>query len=235
MLRKETVEKGTMDLVNKLMADEKFASFNLVGGTALALKIGHRKSIDIDLFTATDFNSHEVSGHLTSNYNISRIQTMHNGVFSLVDGVKLDLLAHKYPLVEDPETIEGIRIVSLKDIGAMKLNAIYNNGTRLKDFMDMYALLEIFPLQELLQASEKKYPENNIVMVKNALLHHQDIDFTVLIDYVGKEVKWPEIADRLKKAFHSPQIAFSKLPAKTRDLMEKIQRKGEGKGKKPGL
>ena len=49
MLYKETVEKGTMDLIDRLMKDNKFSSFNLVGGTALALKIGHRKSIDIDL------------------------------------------------------------------------------------------------------------------------------------------------------------------------------------------
>jgi hypothetical protein len=66
MLHKETVEKGTMDIVNKLMTDEKLSSFNLVGGTALALNIGHRKSIDIDLFTTTDFNAQEISNHLTT-------------------------------------------------------------------------------------------------------------------------------------------------------------------------
>ena len=60
MLHKETVEKGTLDLIRKLMADDQLKEFNLVGGTALALKLGHRKSIDIDLFTATDFNSQEI-------------------------------------------------------------------------------------------------------------------------------------------------------------------------------
>ena len=63
MLYKETVEKGTMDLIETLMTDNKFSSFNLVGGTALALKIGHRKSIDIDLFTTSDFNSPQISNH----------------------------------------------------------------------------------------------------------------------------------------------------------------------------
>lgn len=231
MLQKETVEKGTMDLIIKLMADKKLTSFNLVGGTALALKIGHRKSIDIDLFTAADFNSREISDHLAANYNVTRIQTISNGVFSLIDGIKLDLLAHKYPLIEDLETIDGIRMVSLKDIGAMKLNAIYNNGTRLKDFIDVYALMEHFPLQELLQASEKKYPENNIAMVKQALVHHEDIDFTVSIDYIGKEIKWPDIADRLKQAYQNPQLIFTKLPPLTRDLMEKIRQKKLGRGK----
>jgi hypothetical protein len=234
MLRKEAVEKGTVDIINKLMADEKLMSFSLVGGTALALKIGHRKSLDIDLFTATDFNSQEISSHLTTNYNVTRIQTITNGVFCLIDGVKLDLITHKYPLLEDLETVEGIRMVSLKDIGAMKLNAIYNNGTRLKDFVDIYALLETFPLKELLQASEKKYPENNIAMVKNALLHHEDIDFTVPIDYVGKEIKWTSITQRLQQSFHDPQKIFNKLPALTRELLEKKQRK-EQKRKGPRL
>lgn len=235
MLRKEAVEKGTMDIIYKLMADEKLMSFNLVGGTALALKIGHRKSIDIDLFTATDFNSQEISNHLTTTYNVMRIQVITNGIFCLINGVKLDLLAHKYPLVEDFETDERIRMVSLKDIGAMKLNAIYNNGTRLKDFVDMYALLEKFSLQELLQASEKKYPDNNISIVKNALLHHEDIDFTVPIDYTGKKIKWLAIADRLRKAFQNPQMIFRTLPPLTRELLEKKQRKGYGKGKGPRL
>ena len=234
MLHKETVEKGTLDLIRKLMADDQLKEFNLVGGTALALKLGHRKSIDIDLFTATDFNSQEISSHLITNYNVTRIQTITNGVFCLIDGVKLDLITHKYPLLEDLETVEGIRMVSLKDIGAMKLNAIYNNGTRLKDFVDIYALLETFPLQELLQAGEKKYPENNIAMVKNALLHHEDIDFTVPIDYVGKEIKWPSITQRLQQSFHDPQKIFNKLPALTRELLEKKQRK-EQKRKGPRL
>lgn len=189
MLHKETVEKGTLDLIHKLMADEKLSSFNLVGGTALALKIGHRKSIDIDLFTVEDFNSQEISNHLSTNYNVTRIQTIPNGVFCIIDGIKLDLLTHKYPLVEDLETVEDIRTVSLKDIGAMKLNAIYNNGTRLKDFIDFHGLLEKFSFQELLQACEKKYQNINISMVKQSLIHHEDIDFAIPIDYVGTEIK----------------------------------------------
>ena len=144
--------------------------------------IGHRKSIDIDLFSDTDFNSQALSNHITSSYNVSRIQTISNGVFCLIDGIKVDMLAHKYPLVEDLEIIEGLRLASLKDIGAMKLNAIYNNGTRLKDFVDTYVLLEIFSLQDLVDATEKKYPENSITMVTNALLYHDDIDFSVPID-----------------------------------------------------
>jgi hypothetical protein len=60
VLRKETVTAGTLDLIKTLMADDKLKDFNLVGGTALALIIGHRKSIDIDFFTTKDFNSSDL-------------------------------------------------------------------------------------------------------------------------------------------------------------------------------
>lgn len=128
----------------------------------------------------------------------------------MIDGIKVDLLAHKYPLVEDLEIIEGLRLASLKDIGAMKLNAIYNNGTRLKDFVDTYVLLGIFSLQDLVDATEKKYPENSITMVTNALLYHDDIDFSVPIDYLDKTIKWSLIASRLQKAVLNPKMKFGK-------------------------
>src|SRR5688572_11828642 len=120
MLREETVEKGTLDLIRRLMADKQFEDFNLVGGTALALKIGHRKSVDIDIFTTKDFDSRQIADHLSANYNGYDVHTVKNGVQCLVNGIKVDVLAHKYPLVKDAETIDGVRLISLQDIGAMK-------------------------------------------------------------------------------------------------------------------
>jgi len=209
MLRTETVEKRTLDLIKLLMDDVIFLSFNLVGGTALALKLGHRRSIDIDLFTTSDFSSADITNHLSSTYNAKRIQTINNGVFCFVNGIKLDLLAHKYQLLEEVSAIDGVRMVSLIDIGTMKLNAIYDNGSRLKDFIDLYVLLEHFSLKELLEANEKKYPGNNIVMLKNALIYYEDIDFTVPINFIGPSIKWPLIVNRLKKAFQNPIIKFA--------------------------
>lgn len=194
MLHTEAVEKGTLDLIKRLMNDQKFQAFNLVGGTALALKIGHRKSIDIDLFTTKDFDAHDLSFYMASAYKATRVKTINNGTFCFVDGIKIDLLAHQYPLLEDVEVIEGVRMASIRDIGAMKLNAIYGNGSRIKDFVDIYVLLEYFSLQELLEACEMKYPNNSIVMTRNALVHFDDIDFTVPIDYIGTSIKWTEIS-----------------------------------------
>lgn len=81
MLRTQTVEKGTLDLIKRFMSDGKFNNFNLG-----------------------------------------------NSIFCFVNDIKIDLLPHQYPLVEGIDILEGIRIVSLQDIGAMKLNAKFNSG-----------------------------------------------------------------------------------------------------------
>jgi hypothetical protein len=231
MLLTKAVEAGTLDLIRKFMSDDRFKDFNLVGGTALALKIGHRLSIDIDLFSTGPLAAIELGQHLTTNYNATKVRTLTNGVFCFVDGVKIDLISHQYGLVNDIDLLEGIRIVSLPDIGAMKLNAIFNNGTRLKDYSDMYALLEIYSLDQLLGACAQKYPDLNISMVKQSLIHFGDIDFSDPIKYVGEEIKWPVIAEGLRMAFLQPGIKFNSLSDSKKEVTPKLEK---GKRKKKG-
>jgi Nucleotidyl transferase AbiEii toxin, Type IV TA system len=100
MLRKGTIEEGTLDLIKKFMSDEKFKDFSLVGGTALALMIGHRISVDIDLFSTTPFNASDIGTHLASRYGAEEIRTLQNGVFCFVNNIKIDLIAHQYPLLK---------------------------------------------------------------------------------------------------------------------------------------
>src|SRR5579872_951766 len=208
MLRTETVEKRTLDLVRRLMADSQFDSFNLVGGTALALLIGHRKSIDIDLFSPRDFDSKPLAEHIARNYTNERISHFKNGIFCRIDGIKGDILTHKYTILDDIQVIQVIRMLSLKEIGAMKLNAIHGNGTRLKDFVDMHALLERHSLRELLDHAYKKYVDLNPSIMKQALIHHGDIDFSQKILYIGKAIEWVAIAERLRDAFYNPNKIF---------------------------
>ncbi len=230
MLRTQTVETGTLDLIKRFMSDDKFNNFNLVGGTALALKIGHRRSVDIDLFSTTPFDTMDLGHHLAAAYSATDIRTLGNSIFCFVNDIKIDLLPHQYPLVGNIDTLEGIRIVSLQDIGAMKLNAIFNSGQRLKDFVDMYSLLEKFTLHELLDACHRKYPDLNINMVKHSLIHFNDIIFSP-IEFMGPEIKWPIITERLQKAFHNPFISFG-LPESTKKLLQ--NRSSETKGRRKG-
>src|ERR1700722_15020950 len=184
MLRTNTVETGTLDLIKRFMSDNRFNAFNLVGGTALALKVGHRKSIDIDLFSTSAFSAPDLAGHLEASYQAQVLKILDNGVFCFVDNVKVDLIAHQYPLIESLETVDGIRIVSLLDIGAMKLNAMFNSGKRLKDFVDMYFLFEIYSLNQLLQVCQRKYPDLNMTLVKQSVIRHDEI-ISLPIEFVG--------------------------------------------------
>lgn len=230
MLRTQTVAKGTLDLIKRFMSDDKFNDFNLVGGTALALKIGHRLSVDIDLFSTTPFDAKALAEHLAASYAATEIRTLTNGVFCFVDNIKIDLIAHQYSLVDRIEMSDGIRIVSLLDIGAMKLNAIFGSGKRYKDFVDMYSLLEQFTLNELLDACQQKYPDLNINMVKHSLIHFEDV-ILAPIDFIGPEVKWSTITDRLRQAFYNPHICFG-LSKNVKPMENKIP-SHKGKGKRP--
>ncbi len=233
MLRTQTVAQGTLDLIKRFMSDDKFNNFNLVGGTALALKVGHRVSVDIDLFSTTPFNTGDLGHHLAAAYYASDVRTLGNSIFCFVNDIKIDLLPHQYPLIGDIDILEGIRIVSLLDIGAMKLNAIFNSGQRLKDFVDMYSLLEKFTFHELLDACQRKYPDLNINMVKHSLIHFNDIIFSP-IEFIGREVKWPAIAERLQKAFHNPYISFG-LPESTKKLFQSKSSETKARRKGPKL
>lgn len=209
MLYKTTVEKGTLALIKKLSADKIFESFNLVGGTALALQIGHRLSVDIDLFSNQPFDSKSLSHHLSNNYKAAEIHILDNGIFCYVNGVKIDVISHQYDWLLPSEKTEGVRMASLEDIAAMKLNAIVHTGKRLKDFVDVYFLLEHRSTDQLIQAYTRKYPETNANIAKMALLYHKDIRLATSVDLLGRELKWSDIAQRLKQAVAHPDKLFS--------------------------
>lgn len=142
MLYKETVAPQTLDLIERFFKDARLDEFVLVGGTALSLQIGHRISIDIDLFSDKPFDAANIASHLQKNYSAESVKTLKNGVFCFIEDIKVDVMSHQYPWVKDLIVSEGIRMVSLEDIGAMKLHAIVQSGSRLKDFIDIYFLLE---------------------------------------------------------------------------------------------
>jgi hypothetical protein len=222
MLHTQTVEAGTLALIKRLSGDPVFKDFVLVGGTALSLQLGHRKSIDIDLFSANAFDAKAIGRHLDARYKGERIGVLSNGVFSLLDKIKVDMIAHQYPWIDAIKEAEGIRMASTKEIGAMKLHAIVHSGIRLKDYVDMHFLLERHALGELTTAYSAKYPEYNAAMARNALLYHGDIDFRNGVDLMRGTFNWPVIAKRLRKAVIDPKKIFQGI-----ELGGGVERKNE--------
>lgn len=210
MLYKETVRTEMWELLQKLMKDEKLKDFNLVGGTALSLKIGHRLSIDIDLFTTKDFDQQKMLEHLANHYPVVVRDLLNNTLLLEIDKIKVDILAHQYPWQKPIQTKEGVRLASLQDIGAMKLHAIFQNGTRIKDFVDMYFLLEHYPLNIYLRNYENKYSRNGL-LAAHSLTFFGNIKKEFGVSMIsGKEKNFDNMAKRLHKAVQNPKMEFGK-------------------------
>jgi hypothetical protein len=178
MLHKESVDNTTLELIKTLQSDLVFNEFILAGGTGLALQIGHRISVDIDFFTINEFDNQELLDHLTFHYGFSEQYRHRNTLKGTISGVFVDFIRHNYVYVEDPVVIEGIRMASKPDIAAMKVNAISGNGTRVKDFIDIYFLLKEMDFSEMIQHYKNKYQTNNDFHAIKSIAYFDDVILT---------------------------------------------------------
>ena len=212
MLYKETVSPVLLDLLKRLFSYREMDDFVLVGGTALSLKIGNRRSADIDLFTNRDFSGESLADFLKEHsFGFKQQSGFKGGLFGHIADIKIDFIRHAYPWIVKPDMAEGIRFASLEDIAAMKLNAITGNGTRLKDFVDIAYLSGYMTLSSMLDHYEKKYPDINGVMAVKSLCYFDDIDFAVDIDYMKAGMNWETIKTRILEMVRQPREQFSLL------------------------
>ncbi|PXA05352.1 hypothetical protein DDZ13_00360 [Coraliomargarita sinensis] len=174
-LHKKAVSEKLFRLINELMKAEPLQGFYLVGGTALALYYGHRESVDIDLFTHTPFDAERLRAYMENAHSLQQTTNKENTVLGQINGIKTDFIAHRYPLIGEVNTIDGIRLLSVKDIAAMKLNAIANRGSK-KDFWDYAELLKHFDREELLGFFTRKYPSSNRWSVEKSLCYFDDAE-----------------------------------------------------------
>ena len=216
MLRTETVERGTFELLKTIMQDESLKIFNLVGGTALALYMGHRKSIDLDLFSQQPFDTNDLEKYLNDTYGFIVLNPDRKSRATLIgdiNGIKVDFISYDYPLVNPVIVKEGIRLFSIQDIAAMKLTAISQSGNRLKDFVDIAFLSTKISLIEMLNAFEIKYPKTNKMSAVKGLTYFDDIDFSAEIELTTKGIyKWEETVKRINEMIKFPYKIFLTYP-----------------------
>jgi hypothetical protein len=216
MLRKETVTAGTLELLKSLMQDENLNAFFLVGGTALSLQIGHRISIDLDLFSQSSFDETQLLEYLELQKGLQLDYLHKNTIKGQIAETKVDFIRHPYPLVKELEIQEGIRLASLEDIAAMKLNAIVGNGTRLKDFIDIAFLSCHLSLETMMNAYEDKYATRNPLLSLKSLSYHNDINFNEPVQMIGCTYEWKAVAKRLGEMEKFPTKIFETLPLPSR-------------------
>jgi hypothetical protein len=177
-----------------------FDKLRLVGGTSLALQMGHRKSVDIDLFGEMFTNEIEINNAISNFKNPKKLFSTPNIFSFLIDGIKVDLVNYKYPWIDECINFEKIRLAGQKDIGAMKLAAISGRGSK-KDFFDIYFLLNQFSLKELFEFYNKKFPDGNKFLVIRSLIYFKDAEKDEIIPL--KNISWEEVKKRITCEYHN--------------------------------
>lgn len=190
MLQTQTVAPELMELLNFVMNSDVFDEFFLVGGTALALQIGHRKSIDLDFFGETEIDSNLFRQELSKYGSFNLIKQSKNILITNVGGIKTDFINYPYPMIEKPVIFNGIRLASIPDIAAMKLNAISGRGSR-KDFIDIFFLMKEFSLNEMINFYLQKYHDGSKFLVIKSLTYFEDAE-EYDIPKMFKEFDWEE-------------------------------------------
>ena len=197
MLYYETIEPTTLGLLRQLQAIPLLSKTRLVGGTSLALQIGHRKSIDIDLFGEIDCEQYELVDSLSELGKLTIIKESKNIHVYQLDGVKVDIVNYKYPWIKPMVYEDELRLADIDDIAAMKITAIIGRGTK-KDFIDLAFLLDKYSLDEIFDLYEKKYPEASRFMAMKSVMYFDDAESDPM-SYMIKNKSWNEIKERILK------------------------------------
>ena len=175
MLHLSTVDTTTLELLKKLMGFNDFAKLRLVGGTALALHLGHRKSIDLDLFGDVEFEDINIAKLFNDFKSVITLKKSKNiNIFS-INNVKVDFVNYSYPWIQQQLLIDSLRLAGTEDIAAMKLAAITGRGSK-KDFVDIYFLLQKYSLRKMLDFYKIKYFDGSEYLVIKSLTYFDDAE-----------------------------------------------------------
>ena len=196
MLQVEAVDSSTLELLKKLMRIEEFSGLRLVGGTALALRFGHRMSIDLDLFGKLDTDKYEMVTLLKQAGSVKQLNITTNIRSFLINGIKVDLVNYPYEWISPCEFEDDIRLAGIEDIAAIKLSAINGRGFR-KDFIDIFFLLEKYSMSDLLKLYNQKYPDGSEFLVLRSLNYFKDADHDIM-PYTISDDQWDQVKSRIK-------------------------------------
>ena len=191
MLHTETVEPSTLGLLRRLQRLPDLTSTRLVGGTALALHLGHRKSVDLDMFGIFDpIVSYRKlladAGHSVEGAENGTVQSLR------VNNVKVDLVNYPYRWLDDAIEEGNIRLAGLRDIAAMKLSAVANRG-RKKDFIDVARLLDVFSLDQMLSLYKEKFSVSELSFPLRGLMYFDDAEEDPMPEMFDSNFTWENV------------------------------------------
>ena len=199
MLHSEAVPPGTLALLKNLCAHHALDGFALVDGTSLALRFGHRMSVDLDFFRPEKFDNKVIAAALAEDFPSFQLTNDNsNGMMAFIEKVKVDFVTYRYPLLHPYDTIENVRMMSLPDVVAMKLGAISNRGAK-KDFYDLHTLLKKIGLDEILRCYALKFPNHDPMIPLRSMIYFEDAEATETPKTLVKTT-WAKVKAEIQKA-----------------------------------
>ena len=182
----------------------------LAGGTALALQIGHRISVDLDFFTSKEFNGNIFVRKLKKLIPDFQLERMAAGtVLGNINKIRFSFFFYDYLLLFKKHNLSGIKIADIKDIAPMKIAAISDRGTK-RDFIDLYFIIKvekILSLDEILRLYDKKFGllKQNKIHILKSLCYFDDAEQEPMPKML-KDVSWKEV-----KKFFEEEIKRIKI------------------------
>ena len=151
--------------------------FYLAGGTALALELGHRISLDFDFYIEGELDPETLLQDFQKHFkNVQLIREAKNTLILSIDNIEVSLFSYPYPLISSLIKIPEVNLASMEDICAMKIVAIIQRGTK-RDFIDIYFLTKRFGLERIFALTQKKYKGLfNKYLALQALTYFTDAD-----------------------------------------------------------
>lgn len=205
MLYKQTISPFLGQTLENLMKIEKLNEYVLVGGTALSLLLGHRRSVDIDMFRPDYKKGEEIKATLLEFFPRNEIRTLAHGATVYLpepksfSELKIDFMSNE-PFIRPVQTIEGIRIAHLEDLAAMKLEAITHRLVH-KDFWDIAEILEHYSLKQMTDFYKQRYPWNDLRGVFERLVQVDKIEDKKSEVIPLNHKKWNDIIKSINSAF----------------------------------
>lgn len=189
----DVLPEGQLQVLETISLQPFINEFYLARGTCLALQIGHRRSFDFDFFIPSDFDTSGIINILTGIGNYQRNNEEKNTINGSLDGVKISFLGNKYKIIDDFKTFNRLRLAGIRDITAMKLEAIAGRGSR-KDFVDLFFLLKYFTLEEVFSIHASKYGTglSNQYHLLKSIVYFADAEEETMPQMINS-VEWSDV------------------------------------------
>jgi hypothetical protein len=204
MLCSRSISADTLDTLRRIQAQAELKDTRLVGGTALALQLGHRLSVDLDFFGVWDRTidlleimkrcGPVITEHMTENIRVY-----------ILSGIKVDIVRYECTWLKPPLEYDRIRMAALEDIAPMKLEAVSSRGSK-KDFIDIGFLLNRFSLKQMLDWYQLKYPQGSEYLILRSLVYFDDAEDDPM-PIMLEPMEWAETKQIIQDAVRAYSIS----------------------------